>query len=247
MKKLLFTLAIVLLFIPFSLASFGSDLGTFKIENSINLIQTCDNCTFNNISYIKLPNSTLLQFNEAMTKDSTFYNWTLSSTFTDLLGEYIVNGVGDLDGDNTVWSYTFEITADGFAYDQPRAFTYIFLLILLIFIFIITCVSIALLPSGNIKNEIGDLISINHLKYLTYILYPLAWFLMIAIMFTASNMGIATGIRLFGDLFFNLFNIMYRITPLLLVIWFSWILLIVFRDREFKRLLNRGIDMGGQV
>ena len=140
-------------------------------------------------------------------------------------------------------SVGFEVTADGLQYNQPRAITYIAFLIILIFLFLIVVAAIPLLPHGNIKNEIGDLLSINYLKFLTFILYPLAWFLLIAVMFTSANIGIATNIRLFGDLFMAFYTIMIRITPVFLLVWAMWLLVNMFKDRELKKLLDRGVDM----
>lgn len=83
-------------------------LGNFQQGKSINLIQTCSNCTYNNITKIKLPDGTITDINAQMTKDGTFYNYTFSGD-TSLIGEYQVNGVGDLNGNDSVWFYSFEI------------------------------------------------------------------------------------------------------------------------------------------
>lgn len=86
-------------------------LGTFVKGSSVNLIQICSNCTYNNISSIQYPNSTQAQGQIGMTKTGTYYNATFTRTTT--IGQYIVNGFGDLDGTQTAWSYNFYITADG--------------------------------------------------------------------------------------------------------------------------------------
>jgi hypothetical protein len=92
-------------------ASATQTLGTFKQGESINLIQTCSNCTYVNISTIQAPNSTIILNNKQMTKTGTQFNYTLSSQ--TLLGNYIVCGFGDLDGVITSWCYDFEITPTG--------------------------------------------------------------------------------------------------------------------------------------
>lgn len=243
MKKILLYMVIGMFLISLISASI-SNLGSFEQETCVELKQTCSDCTFNNITKVAFPNSSVALSEVQMTKFGTYYNHSFCSTIT--LGEYIVNGIGDIGGTNTVWTYTFDITGDGFTYDQPRAFTYISLLLLLIVFFIGTLVSIKFLPKGNITNELGDLLSINYMKYLTYVLIPFAWFLLIGIFFIASNIGISTGINIFGDLFFNLFNIMFSITPVMLFIWFAWIIVNIFRDRQMKKLLDRGFDFGGE-
>ncbi len=116
MKQILFitfiTLILFITFVSFASAQIQS-LGTFKLGNDVNLIQTCSNCTFNNITSVLYPNSTQTIGEFEMTKKGTVYNFTLSSGNVTELGNYIVNGFGDLDGVNTVWSYIFIVTQSG--------------------------------------------------------------------------------------------------------------------------------------
>ena len=96
-------------------------LGTFQQNTDINLIQSCSNCTFINITTIKLGNGTLLTLNTPMTQDGTFFNYTLSSNYTSSLGNYIVNGVGDVDGIDTNFAYDFIITRTGESSNSSQA------------------------------------------------------------------------------------------------------------------------------
>ncbi len=89
------------------------DLGTFKQNTNVNLIQLCGDCTFNNITSVLFPNSTTAVSNVSMTRDGTLYNFTLNRSLTLTNGNYIVNGFGDLGGVDTIWSYTFSITPTG--------------------------------------------------------------------------------------------------------------------------------------
>lgn len=89
-----------------------TNIGLKKAGECIELIQTCSNCTSNNISSIILPNGTSVTYVGAtMTRTDTYYNYTYCDT--DATGKYIVNGWGDLDGLDTVWSYTFITTHNG--------------------------------------------------------------------------------------------------------------------------------------
>ncbi len=109
-------------------------LGTFKQGDSINLVQVCATCTFNNITSVNNPNSFQIVGEQVMTKVGSVYNFTLSFTNTSVLGEYIVTGIGDLDGVNTIWTYNFFITADG---DPFEAFPNEFVVIALAFLLIV--------------------------------------------------------------------------------------------------------------
>jgi hypothetical protein len=86
-------------------------LGVYKAEFCITLIQTCGSCSYNNITSVKSPNSTTLLSETSMTKLGTEYTYQFCDT--SVLGTYIVNGFGDLDGTATVWAYDFEITGNG--------------------------------------------------------------------------------------------------------------------------------------
>ncbi len=132
MKKILLLLMMGIFLI--SLASGAiSNLGTFKVNAPVELIQTCSNCTFNNITVLFFPDGTQTIFNSLMTKNQTHYNFTLSSTFTQQMGEYFVNGIGDPSGINDNWNYKLTITADGKKFQQfPQQFAVIFLAFLLV-------------------------------------------------------------------------------------------------------------------
>lgn len=113
MKKIFIFLILGLFLISFISASIGN-LEPVKQNTDVELIQTCSDCTYNNITYIQKPDGTILNFNVAMERDDTFYNWTLDSNYTDLLGEYTVNGFGDIGGTKTTWNYKFPVTPSGF-------------------------------------------------------------------------------------------------------------------------------------
>ena len=89
-------------------------LGTFKQNQNIPLIQTCPDCTYNKITYIQKPDGAILNFNVEMDKDGTFYNWTLDSNYTDQIGIYLINGIGDIGGTEDTWYYDFDVTPSGF-------------------------------------------------------------------------------------------------------------------------------------
>jgi len=108
MKKIILTLLFGIFLISFASAT---TLGTFKSGDCVNLIQTCSDCTYNNISNVLYPNSSVAIYNVAMERDDTYYNYTFCNTST--LGIYIVNGYGNLGGVKTNWNYDFGITRSG--------------------------------------------------------------------------------------------------------------------------------------
>lgn len=87
------------------------NIGSYKLGECVNLIQTCANCTYVNITSILYPNSTKVINEVVMTKEGTYYNYSFCNTTK--LGEYKVNGHGDENTIETIWSYSFDITREG--------------------------------------------------------------------------------------------------------------------------------------
>jgi len=89
-----------------------------------------------------------------MTKRGTEFNYTYC--FPELNGQYNINGVGDLGGENTVWAYTLTLTPNG---EEPRTCQNLILylgLILIILILFIICIY-SLLEIDNFSWKIGIL------------------------------------------------------------------------------------------
>lgn len=106
------------------------DLGVFERDTDIQLIQTCNNCTFNTILNVLLPNGTIIFEDVPMAKDGDFYNVTFNQTQAS--GQYIVNGFGDPSGINSTFNYIFSITPTGQNLDTPQSVLVIGLILILI-------------------------------------------------------------------------------------------------------------------
>ena len=90
-------------------SSTQQDLGSFDQGKCINLIQTCSNCSYVNISQITYqPTSTTYLASEiSMTKAGTRYNYTFCNT--SLYGRYVYDTHGDLNGFSETGSVDFKI------------------------------------------------------------------------------------------------------------------------------------------
>ena len=108
--------------------------GYVKAGDCISLTQTCGNCTFVNITGITYPNKTDSGLSEPITmqKIGTFFNHSFCETSS--LGEYIVSGDHNLDGEIGSWNANFESTKNGKA--SPEGIVIIFFSILFIIIVI---------------------------------------------------------------------------------------------------------------
>jgi hypothetical protein len=70
-KLLVLVLVMLIAILPIISAE---SLGNFKNGECVNLIQTCSNCTYANITTISYPNTSLSVADISMQKDGTFYH-----------------------------------------------------------------------------------------------------------------------------------------------------------------------------
>lgn len=123
MKYILLGVVAFLFLITLSSAQVQQDLRQVEQGSCINLEQQC-NCTMSNITkIIYMKNSTVvLNTPVVMTKNGIDFNYTYCST--DNLGIYKVNGVSDPDGvANYPWSYTYEVTPNGYTQTTSQGIT----------------------------------------------------------------------------------------------------------------------------
>jgi len=230
-------------------SSANPSFGIFKQNDCFEIKQICfingTQCSFCNITSIDYPNGTRAVSNLVMTKRSGDFNYSYCNS--EILGNYNVNGYCTYGTDVTKpWTAFFEITGTGFEFNQSRSFFYIGLIILLIFLLLITVFGIYVLPSKDETDDFGLLISISKLKYLRSILFVVAWGFLLSIVYTSSNIALAyLGSEMFGQLLWSIYQMMFWLTLPGVFIWFLFIFVQIFRDRETKRLLDRGIDVGG--
>lgn len=82
-----------------------------KQYDCVILPQSCASCSYNNISSVSFPNSTLALGQVQMIKDGNSYSYNFCNT--SVLGRYIVSGFGDPGGSVETWAYDFEVTTTG--------------------------------------------------------------------------------------------------------------------------------------
>jgi hypothetical protein len=124
----------------------GATLGTFKLNSCIDLMQTCGNCSFVNITSISYPNGTKINHNFAMIKNGVDYSYNFCNNTQ--LGEYIYNTLGNPDGVYVTQPVSYLITNTGEkpAGDGLIIFIYslfIFLTMALSFTFLINIAKLA--------------------------------------------------------------------------------------------------------
>lgn len=114
----------------------NSFLGTFQQNQEIQLKQTCDSCTFVNITAISYPNGTTINHNVAMTKSGVNYNYLFNNT--NSLSCYSYDTLGDKDSSIAVETIDFMVTPNGKLQSTSQGIgsaMYLVLMIILMFTF----------------------------------------------------------------------------------------------------------------
>ena len=238
MKYLSFVLTFVILIASVSAID---SLGTFRQYDCISLKQTCANCSAINFTSVILPNSSIGLGNVAATKLGTEYNYTFCRA--DLQGNYIVNGVGDIDGTNTIFAYNFEVTATGNTLSTSKSITYILIWVISFMIFAALLFVGLTLPSKNNTDEMtGYIIAVSNLKYLKIFCLALAYvdFLFLSyfswmMCFSYLDMGFLSSI------FQAAFYVLVALTLPLFVIGTYIVISNWVRDQKLGDMLSRGL------
>lgn len=198
----------------------------------------CSDTTLLVIS-VEYPNGSNALDNYTMTHNPTYYNVSLP---TDTTGEYDCI-ISSPTTNGTVSEFAYEVTGTGYEFTQGRSIFYIAILALLVFLFVVDIFAIGRLPIGNTTDAYGNILDINHLKYLRPVLYVVGWTILVSIVYITSNISYAyLGSELVASVMFNLFRVMFVLTLPIVFIWFIFLFIQIFRDNETKRMIEMGID-----
>ena len=243
-QRLVVTLLSVIFLI--SLIS-AADYLPHKLNEEFNLTISSNNATDCNLSYIQYPNGATTVQNLALAQSVTsFYMSIDAGNYTD--DGITCHGVTCTDGvSSQTGSVCREVTSTGTTLTEGRSTIYIGLIAIIVFLFIAIFVGIGYLPNSNTSSEDGGLIGISYLKYFRSTLWFVEWMLLVAIFFLSSNLAYAyLGETLFADFLFAFFYITMALTPIILIIWLISFFVMIWKDRELKKLLSRGF-MGGDI
>lgn len=201
-KKGVITLvALIFLILQMSSILAIPTLGVFKVNTCVELKQTCANCSYVNLTTIIFPDSSTVTINDVMTKSGSGFNYTFCNNTQ--LGNYIVNGIGDPQGVQTIFAYDYSITTTGNSYPYAiPLFIGLGAFILLIFAFGMKNNYIAFI-SATLFIVLGiylmvyglSIISDFYTQTLSYVSLGIGLLLLLASAYSAIN---DTNINLFG-------------------------------------------------
>ena len=247
MKKQLFFLFLVILLIGIGSAE------TFRQGVAVDFVKTCTNSTDYICSTsascnltIKNPiNNTRVVDSAMMTNNNNgLFNYTINATKIFSVGNYNWD-MFCCDGKECGEDHgTFRVTTTGVELSQEKALIYLGMLAILVLLFVLNLIAIPLIPSKNKKDEQGFFVAISNLKYVRCVLYASAWGILIGLMFISSSISfLYLESTLMADIFFNAYRILMALTLPGVFLWFILIFVNVFRDKEMKSLIERGVSI----
>jgi len=234
-----FVFLILILCLP-SIQAEQESLGSFQVNECVELKQICASCTFVNVSQVLYPNSSVALDNSVMVKDGSVY--TKEFCNTSVIGQYIVNGLGDVDGTDTVFAYDFQITPNGFILSTSQGIVYIVFALMAGGLFIICLWGGIKIPYKNPRNNEGNIIGINDLKYVKIFLLSISYLLLLFIVgimrsILANFLFFDNASRLFEWVYWSM---LYSLFPIfvvtIIVFFFQWL-----GDKKLLDTLQRGL------
>ena len=241
--KLKFLLLLVLIVTTINLVG-ASNIGTFQLNQVVEIYQTCNNCTYCNFTRVMGPSNQTLVTNITAFQDGTYFYYNVESPNFTRNGFYTYcydcgNGVEKETG-----CINFDITYVGGELTQEMAMVYSIAFAVLIFLFLLVLGVISKLPSRDTTDDEGLILKVSDLKHLRPILWGVEWVLILSMLFIVSNLTLAyLPQELFGNFFFVIYQVMFWMTIPLLFVWVIWFFRKIINDKEIKQMIERGVDI----
>jgi len=136
----------------------------------------------------------------------------------------------------------FEATSTGVELTVGKAILYVLFIFILLFILFAIFFIMSYLPKSNQTDEEGKILQISYLKHLRLVLWLFAYFVLIAIMFIAFNVAFGYLFEeMTGKILFAIYSILFGFAPLIVIVLMISFFVTFFQDKQFQKLLNRGI------
>ncbi len=234
----------LLIFVGLFLISFISteDIGLFKQGDDVRVFQTCNNCTYCNVTsanYLRT-NITIVK-DVAMTESpETYFFYDVSGDNITLLGEYNYcydcgNSIEKATGCNG-----FRVNLSGKESSSGESLLYFIFMIILFAVFAILVYFIIILPSENERGGDGTVVGILKLKYLRVFFIGISYPLLLVILNLMNGLAVNfSTLSIFSGTLGFLFEIMLRVAWPFTVIISIWIVVLLVKDSNFKRGIRK--------
>ena len=235
-------LLLILLLIPLASCEIQSLPHPVKTGLCVNLPQSYANSTYQNITTVQLPDESFIPIQSNMQDNGGgYFNYTFCNTTQN--GEYLVNGIGDIDGTATTWVYKFTVNPLGKIFTNQQAILY-FMILLLSFVLFTICVAFGLYaPSGNNRDTMtGYIIAVSNMKYVKSFMLAVSYLLLFLIVYFAYIISYGyLDLDFLGSLFYFLFYFMAVLMLPLFIIGVYVVIANVIRDNKIGDMLQRGL------
>lgn len=241
MNKLLI-LIVGIFFLSFASAQVQS-IGQITQNECGILTQTCDNCTFVNITkVVRLgKNSIIFNIDDVMTKDGTFYNYSFCNT--SIIGNYLYSTVGDLDGIDTVSNVNFEITSFGTKISNSGIVYSVLMLIIFGMDILVFFLIYSLGKHENFKDDEGNFVGVSLKKYIRVVLIGISYGLILLTLNLMNAAATATlEVTQFAGILGGIFLLMLNgswVWTISIVIWMG---IMIWKDGSLIKEVQKRIN-----
>ena len=240
---LLATIGFVLLIAMQVVSAEVFSLPTTQANKCIQLVQTCSNCTFVNVSTVSFPNQTILNLNQQMSNPTpSFYNYTFCRTQD--VGYYSYSTFGNPDGQQSTASISFEVTTTGTNISTSQGILYAISFAILLPLFFLFLFGAIMVPFDNPRNSEGYIEGINYYKYAKIMLWVFSYIILMGIFYMAWNLGdVFLGANSIGNFFQFLF--WFMVAWMLPIVAVSFVIIIknLIDDAKINEGIKRGLNM----
>jgi hypothetical protein len=225
---------------------FAGDFERVKQGEVINLTQTCGNCSYMNLSYIKYISTGKFILGPGeyiMNNADNVYYYEFNGT-TDLgIHEWCFHG-DPSSGEDVPACLKFEVTRQGFEINEAEGVIYSISLVVVLILFLITLYYGLAIPWKDYRSPDGNILAIDYKKYLKLGLIFISY-LMLTFLF-----GIGKGMAysfLQSNEAYNFFNVGFSILligimPSLIATSYFVIASALF-DKKVQRAIERGLPV----
>lgn len=237
-----FLLCFLFIFLIGFTSAIDTTFGTYKTETDLTLTQTCANCSYNNITSIKYPNGSVMLTDVTMTKSGSSYSYVLGGGNLSARGVYLVNGLGDPEGNLEIWSYDFEINSAGDELTDSKSIAFLGALFLLGSLVVVIFFVTRNLQFNDGYDENGNLIQIYRSKYIKHVLYMLIYLIIFGMIWITANFteGYFEN-SMISTLFFSLFVFAFAGLIIFVPAYVVYLFILMYEDGIKKELLERGV------
>ena len=244
MKTKIFFIFLLILLLPLTVAEIQSLPHPVKTEQCVNLPQIYANSSWQNLTAIQQPDETIIVLNTGMQSlGGGYFNYTYCNNSQN--GEYIVNGIGDVDGTATTWNYKYTVNPLGKIFTSQQALLYIAIFVIAFLLFLL-CAGLGFYaPSGNNRDQMtGYILAVSNMKYVKMFMMSISYLLLMLIVYFGYIISYGyLDLDFLGSLFYFAFYTMVVLILPAFIVGTYFVIANWVRDSKVSDMLSRGLTV----